>query len=139
MAPSDDAGAAVAGTVAAFLVHDGRVLVLRRSDETGAGRWAVIGGAPGEAPLDQAYAALRREAGLEAGDVALLQQGEPLHVYDPETHRTSRVHPFLFGIDDPSRLRLDRERVQRRWVWPGEIDQLDTEPATADALRRVFP
>ena len=71
--------------------------------------------------------------------MALLQQGEPLHVYDPETHRTSRVHPFLFGIDDPSRLRLDRERVQRRWVWPGEIDQLDTEPATADALRRVFP
>ena len=137
MAPSDDAGAAVAA--AAFLVHDGRVLVLRRSDETGAGRWAGIGGAPGKAPLEQAYAGLRRETGLGAGDVALLQQGEPLHVYDRDNHRVRRVYPFLFGIDDPSRLRLDRERVQRRWVWPGEIDQLDTEPGLADALRRVFP
>ncbi len=139
MVASDDTGTAEA--VIAFLMHDGRILILRRSDETGAagGRWAGISGELGQATLIQAYAALRRETGLEADNVELLQQGEPLHVYDPDNERTKRLHPFLFALTDRSRMRLDREHVQRRWVWPGEIDQLDTVPGLADALRRVYP
>ena len=127
--------------VTAFLVHDGRVLVLRRSEKVGTyrGCWAGVSGTLERAPLEQAYTEISEEVGLGRDDVELLKDGEPLHIYDRRNRRMWRVHPFLFEVTDPSRIRLDREHVQRRWVWPGEIDQLDTVPGLAEALRRVYP
>ncbi len=127
--------------VTVFLVHDGRILVLRRSDEVGTypGRWAGVSGYLESAPLDQAFTELGEELGLGRDDVELLKEGAPLHVRDEEIGRMWRVHPFLFSVKDETRLRLDWEHVQRRWVWPGEIDQLDTVPGLADALHRVYP
>ena len=127
--------------VTAFLIHDGRILVLRRSEKVGTyrGRWAGVSGYREQAPLDQVYTELSEEVGLGRDDVELLKQGGPLDVYDRENKRLWRVHPFLFEVEDPSRIRLDWEHVQRRWVWPGELDQLDTVPGLADALHCVYP
>ena len=131
----------LAEAVTAFLIHDGRVLVLRRRDQArGSGTcWASVNGDLERSPLDQAYAELRAALALERDDVELVTQGEPMHVVDDETQLLRRVHPFLFAIEDTSRIRLDRPDVQRRWVWPAEIDQLDTVPGLADALKRVLP
>ncbi len=136
----------VSEVVTAFLIHDGRILVLRRSDKVGTyrGCWAAVSGyleqAPLEqAPLDQAYTELDEETGLGRDDVELLKEGDPLLVYDRDNDRTWRVHPFLFEVKDSSRIRLDWEHVDRRWIWPGEIDGLDTVPGLGDALKRVYP
>ncbi len=131
----------VSEVVTAFLIHDGRILVLRRSDKVGTyrGRWAAVSGTIEQAPLDQAYTELDEETGLGRDDVELLKQGDPLLVFDRDNERTWRVHPFLFAVKDPSRIRLDWEHVQRRWVWPGEIDRLDTVPDLAEALLTVYP
>lgn len=127
--------------VTAFLIHDGRILVLRRSEQvsTYRGRWAGVSGYLERAPLDQAYAEIAEETGLGRDDVTLVKEGAPLHVHDTENDLLWRVHPFLFAVRDPARIRLDREHVQRRWVWPAEIEGLDTVPGLADALARVYP
>lgn len=146
-------GAAMPATdvVTVFLVHDGRILVLRRRDKVGTerDRWAGVGGyleqAPSDratrdlAPRDRAYTEIAEETGLGPNDIELVKEGDPLHVRDREADRLWRVHPFLFAVTNVAGLRLDRERVERRWVWPTEIEQLDTAPQLADALRRVYP
>ena len=127
--------------VSAFLIHDGRILVLRRSDKvsTYRGRWATVSGYLEQAPLDQAYTELDEETGLGRDDVVLLKEGDPLLIHDHDNDRTWRVHPFLFEVKDSSRIRLDWEHVDRRWIWPGELDGLDIVPGLGDALKRVYP
>lgn len=127
--------------VTAFLVHDDRILVLRRSGKVGTyrGRWAGVSGYVEHEPLEQAYIEIEEETGLGRDDVTLIRAGEPLLVHDPAEDRLWRVHPFLFSVAEPERIRLDWEHVQRRWIWPGEIEDLDTVPGLADALARVYP
>jgi len=127
--------------VTVFLLHDDRILLLRRSEEVGTyrGRWAGVSGYVERDPLDQAYVEIEEETGLGRRDVVLIRAGEPLLVHDRGNDRLWRVHPFLFTVNDPERIRLDWEHVQRRWVWPGEIEDLDTVPGLADALQRVRP
>lgn len=127
--------------VTVFLIHDGRILVLRRSDAVGTyrGLWAGVSGYLEQAPRDQAYTEVMEETGLGPDDVELLKEGKPLHVHDRETGRLWRVHPFLFAVTKVADIRLDWEHVERRWVWPAELDQLDTVPHLAEALRRVYP
>ena len=125
-------------SVTAFLIHDGRILVLRGGGAEG-GRWAGIGGPLESEPLAQAYAAIRAATGLGEVDVELVKRGEPFHVYDPESKHTRRIHPFLFAVGEGARVRLAVPRTSRRWVWPGELDALDTAPGLSDALHRVYP
>lgn len=127
--------------VTAFLLHDDRILLLRRSEKVGSyrGRWAGVSGYVERDPLEQAYVEIEEETGLGRRDLDLIRAGEPLLVHDRANDRLWRVHPFLFAVDDPERIRLDWEHVQRRWVWPGEIEDLDTVPGLAKALQRVRP
>ena len=127
--------------VTVFLIHDGRILVLRRRGKAGADgdRWAGVRGDLGHDPRGQAYGDISEETGFGPDAIELLKEGEPLYVHDDETGGLLRVHPFLVAVKDVSALQLDREHVERRWVWPAEIDDLDTVPQLADALRRVYP
>lgn len=129
--------------VTCFLEHDGRVLVLRRSERVGTyrGRWAGVSGSiePGATPLAQAYRELSEEAGLRAGDVELAAAGEPLVVVDEALQRRWIVHPFRFRLLRPERLRLDWEHTELRWIEPGELSGLDTVPMLAETWQRVAP
>ncbi len=128
--------------ITVFLIHDDRILVLRRSSDkagTYRDRWAGVRGYLKHDPRGQAYTDISEETGLGPDAIELLKEGEPLYVHDDETGGLLRVHPFLVAVKDVSALQLDREHVERRWVWPAEIDDLDTVPQLADALRRVYP
>ena len=116
----------VSEVVTAFLIHDGRILVLRRSDKVGTyrGRWAAVSGTLEQAPLDQAYTEIDEETGLGRDDVELLKEGDPLLIHDHDNDRTWQVHPFLFEVKDSSRIRLDWEHVDRRWIWPSRYENL---------------
>jgi len=131
----------VRDVVTAFLIHDGRILVLRRSDRVGTyrGLWAGVSGYLEAEPLEQAYREIAEETGLDRDAVSLVKAGAPLRVDDRESGRRWRVHPFLFAVADPAGIRLDWEHRERRWVWPNEIERLETVPALADALARVYP
>lgn len=122
--------------------HD-RVLLVRRSQRvrTYRGAWAGVSGyvEPGVTPLDQAYTELREETGLERGDVKLLRTGAPIAFDDAQLGQSWVVHPFLFAIDNPDRIRTDWEATEHHWVAPADIPTYETVPKLAEALAAVYP
>src|SRR5215831_4535602 len=87
------------------------VLLVRRSQRvrTYQGAWAGISGylEPGVTPLEQAYTELSEEAGLERTDVDLLRTGAQLTFHDAQAGQSWTVHPFLFALLSPDRVRTD--------------------------------
>lgn len=121
--------------VTAFLMHEGRVLVLRRSDAVGSfpGRWAGVSGfvEGDEAPLDRALQEIREETGISSP--RLLRVGEVVLARGAEGRVVWAVHPFLFEVDSP-RVTLDWEHVDSTWIRPEKMDDLHVVPK----LRRAF-
>ena len=127
--------------VTVFLTWGAKVLVLKRSRKVGTykGHWAGVSGYLESAdPLEQAYVEMAEELGLGKEDVSMVRMGKPLEVFDPARERAWRVHPFLFIVHKPDKIRLDWENVEMRWILPEEIVQLQTVPALKQALDRVI-
>lgn len=142
MAPSDSTGEIkFQDVVTVFLASGDKILVLRRSSKVGTyrGRWAGVSGYLETVdPLDQAFIELAEEVSLGKDDVRLIRAGEPLEVVDEAGGRAWRVHPFLFEVHDPKKIRLDWENTELRWVSPEELAGLQTVPALDQALQRVL-
>jgi 8-oxo-dGTP diphosphatase len=123
--------------VTAFLRHDGRVLLVRRSRRIGTyqGRWAGISGfLEGADPLEQALHEIREETGLSPDQVRLVCSAPPMKVTAYDLGSIRVVYPFLFEVADRGAIRLDRGRVAMQWVAPDEVGQHHTVPRLADAL-----
>jgi len=124
-------------SVIVFIRHDRRVLLLRSADADTA-PWDGLSRQRDGVPAVQAYAMIDEAFGLTRDDVGPPVQGDFLYVGHPGRENYRRLDPILFDLHDAGRLALDRGRVERRWAWPAEIDQLDTTPGLADALHRVY-
>lgn len=126
--------------VTAFLEHDGKILLVRRSQSVGTyrGRWSGVSGYLEHEPLEQALIEIREEAGLSGNDVELVKQCEPLDIVDVDENRRWRVHPFLFHVKRPDAIRLDWENLELRWIRPSEIDNYETVPSLKETLARCL-
>jgi 8-oxo-dGTP diphosphatase len=127
--------------VTVFLTHHSKILVLKRSSKVGTykGRWAGVSGyLESEDSLDQAYTEMAEEVGLSRDDVTLIRAAESLEVVDEARNRAWRVHPFLFGVDEPDKIRLDWENTEMRWIRPDELVGLQTVPALKETLEQVL-
>jgi len=127
--------------VTVFLTHRSKILVLKRSREvsTYKGHWAGVSGyLESEDPLKQAYSEMAEEVGLSKQDVTLVKAGNPLEIVDDAQNRAWRVHPFLFAVHEPDKIRLDWENIEMRWILPAEIVELHAVPALKETLARVI-
>ncbi len=127
--------------VTVFLTHRSKVLVVKRSSKVGTykGHWAGISGyLESEDPVSQAYTEMAEEVGLNREDVTLLRAGKPLEIVDESRDRAWRVHPFLFAVHQPDKMRLDWENTEMRWIRPEELVGLQTVPALKETLERVM-
>ncbi|GBD10452.1 hypothetical protein HRbin23_00094 [bacterium HR23] len=128
--------------VTAFLMHEGKILLLQRSQQvrTFPGRWAGVSGSipPGVDPLAQAYQEIWEETGIPAEGLALCGQGQPFLVRDEEG-REWLVHPFAFCVRERGAVRLDWEHTQMRWVEPEAMRTLPTLPGLWEAWERARP
>lgn len=115
----------------AFVVHEGEVLLLLRSDDapTYPGRWSAVSGVvePGESPEEAAVREVAEETGLDATVEAA---GNPLVVEGFE------VHPFRLRAQQ-RQVRLDRENQGFAWTAPDEIRERETVPGLWKAWERV--
>lgn len=119
--------------VTCFLVRDGKVLVLRRSDKVGTyrGKWAAVSGylEPGEAPLERALIEISEETGIGRERVVLRGEGPSIAV----AGTPFLVHPFLFELRS-GEVTTDWEHTDSKWVDPEKLAGLDTVPMLAGAF-----
>lgn len=127
--------------VTSFLQHQGKVLLLQRSDKvrTFQGLWAGVSGSipDGVAPLHQALQEISEETGLVGEQVELGRSGDPLLISDEEG-REWLVHSFLFYVEDISNLTLDWEHSRLAWVTPSEIDSFATVPGLKETWEQLW-
>lgn len=131
--------------VTIFLECQGKVMIVRRSEQVGSypGYWSGISGYLEGNPLDHAMVELREETGLVSQELTLIRQADPLEIMDAIKGVLWRIHPFLFAIQEPTRICLDWENVEYRWILPEELPQFQTVPsleiAMAACLGRAIP
>jgi len=127
--------------VTCFLETGGKILLLRRSRQVGSyqGKWAGVSGYVESSPGEQALIEIQEETSLDTDDIRLLKTGEPLIIDDKELGTRWIVHPFLFHVNTPEKVRIDWEHKAYRWIKPLDIDKFETVPGLKHTLQRVLP
>lgn len=127
--------------VTCFLQYQAKILLLLRSRLVGSfqGRWAGVSGYVETTADEQALVEIEEETSLCREDLKLLKRGRPLEVNDAETGVKWVVHPFLFQIKEPGKIKIDWEHEETRWIDPEDIDNYETVPMLKKALEQVYP
>lgn len=127
--------------VTVFLMYEGSVLILRRSDKvrTMKHKWAGISGyiEGNENVLERAYKEISEETGFSSKEIELVKTAEPLEVPDKELDTLWIVHPHLFKTSRMA-VKLDWEHDQYRWIEPAEITSYDTVQMLKETLQSVL-
>jgi PncC family amidohydrolase len=125
--------------VTCFLEHGGKILILRRSGKVGTYRrsWAGVSGYLETNDIDQAYTEISEETDIYKKDLKLVKKGKPLEVIDNDLNRKWIVHPFLFHVKAPDKVKIDWEHTEAKWIKPSELKKYETVPGLARALARV--
>lgn len=125
--------------VTSFLTHEGKILLLRRSGRVGTykGCWAGVSGYIETSPDEQALTEISEEVGLSREDVKLLKKGEIIIAEDTKLGVRWLIHPYLFEVKDPAKIRLDWENKELRWIDPKDIGSYETVPKLKETLEEV--
>ncbi len=125
--------------VTVFLAHQGRICLVRRSLDAGIyqGKWSGISGYLEGDPLDHFAVEGQEETTLTPYEYTLQRCGRQLAIPDEKRTCIWCIHPFLCEVHDTSRITLDRENSEHRWVSPEEIRVMETVPGLWDAYERV--
>jgi len=126
--------------VTSFLESGGKILLLHRSERVGSyrGKWAGVSGYIEKSPDEQALIEIAEETGLSGEDIELVKKGKPLEVEDAELATRWIIHPYLFHVNEPGKIRIDWEHKELKWIDPEDIDDYQTVPALKEVLGRVM-
>jgi len=125
--------------VTCFLESHRRILILRRSSKVGTyqGKWAAISGFIEKTPDEQSLIEIKEEAGLKETDLLFVRKGDPLEVTDENLQVNWVVHPYLFQVINPEKIKIDWEHLEFKWICPSEMDLYETVPKLKEALEKV--
>jgi len=110
-----------------------KILILKRSDKVGTykAQWSGVSGyiEKDEEPIDTALKEIREETGLSKNQVKFIKKSEPIKLIDVYNGKEYNwiIHPFLF-ISKYSKINIDWEHSEYRWVLPSKIEEFDTVP-----------
>lgn len=117
--------------VGAFIVHGGRILLVKRAFEPGAGKWSVPGGAIelGETAEEAVKREVKEELGIGLRDLKLLD------IYDSISRDPLGRIKYHYVIIDflarPSSLDIkpSGEILEYRWTKLDEVEEMETTPS----------
>lgn len=127
--------------VTCFLESAGEILLLRRSEQVGSyqGMWAGVSGYIESNADVQALVEIDEETGLIGErDLEFLRRGELLTIDDEKLGVRWVVHPYLFHVKDRTKVKIDWEHKEARWVDPKDIAEYQTVPMLKETLARVY-
>jgi len=124
--------------VTCFIMHGGKILLLKRSLSVGSfrGYWAGVSGFLKTNPLRQAYTEIKEETGLSENDITLVNSGRTVSAWDEGYEWI--VHPFLFELNSRKQITLDWENEEFCWVIPEKMADYKTVPMLIEALNQVL-
>ncbi|MFQ5940650.1 MAG: NUDIX domain-containing protein [Nitrososphaerales archaeon] len=127
--------------VTVFLIHEGKILILRRSRNVSTMRqkWAGISGyvEGNEEVLERAFKEIREETSLSTNEIELVKTAKSLEVLDKELDTLWIVHPHLVKTSRTA-VKLDWEHDQYRWIDPAEIANYETVPMLKETLQTLL-
>lgn len=130
--------------VTCILEQDGKILLLKRSNQVGTyrGLWGGVAGyvEEFEDPYDTAIKEIREEAGIRVDALQLIRRGDPIEFSDTYEGRRYDwvVYPFLFHVESKDLVHIDWEHEEYRWVNPSEVKKMETVPGLDDVIRQLL-
>jgi 8-oxo-dGTP pyrophosphatase MutT (NUDIX family) len=130
--------------VTCLLEHDGKILLLKRSNLVGTyrGLWGGVAGYVEELedPYVTALKEISEEAGVSLDALTLIKKGDPVEISDTYEGRRYEwiVYPFLFHVEDKGLIHIDWEHEEYRWVYPSELKKFDTVPGLDEIVTQLL-
>lgn len=125
-----------------IVVHQGRVLLLKRSDKVMAykGKWNCIGGFLDEVgPIEnKVYEELREELSVLPSLIERTTYIDPIEVVDSAINRTWLIQPALVVLKERPIITLDWEHTDYAWVAEDEIEKYDTVMGLDTFIRKAL-
>ena len=124
--------------------NEGKLLILKRSEKvrTYKGQWGVVAGyvEETEKPYQTAIKEIKEEAGLEKDDLNLVKQYGPIKFTDIQEGKSYdwEIYVFVFIIKKNSKINIDWEHIEKRWVLPSEIGEYDTVPFLKEIVYKIL-
>lgn len=134
-------GVEVKHVITVFVMHDKRVLILKRSDKVGTfqGHWAGVSGfleRHDDTVEKRALRELEKETGLTESDINMLGEGVPVRARSGGV--VWCVHPFMALLEEEREIKLDWEHTEYRWIAPYEISDYRMVPRLEKALESAL-
>ena len=135
----------MASVATSLLMNDeGKILILKRSNKvkTYKGLWGGVAGyvEENEEPYDTAIKEINEEVGLNKRDISLIEQLDPIVLTDyyEKKRYDWKIFVFLFKIRKKSKIIIDWEHSEYRWILPSEIVKFDTVPHLKDVVFKLL-
>lgn len=127
--------------VTCVLIHEGKILLLKRSDKVGThrGKWACVSGyvEKGDIITERAAREVEEETGLSNVNAKMEMEGKPVKFFDDTEKKTWTVHPFLFRSNTDA-VKIDWEHTEYRWIKPSDIVRYDTVPKLKEVVKSLI-
>jgi dienelactone hydrolase/8-oxo-dGTP pyrophosphatase MutT (NUDIX family) len=124
-----------------LLEHQGKILLLKRSQKVGTyrGLWLSVAGylERGDNVLNQARKEVKEETGIKLGRLKGYQMAKSFKFIDKKIDRIWQIHPVLIKLKRKPKIRLDWESVAYRWVKPADIHNYQVVPSLLEVIKRV--
>ncbi len=124
--------------------NDGKILILKRSNKvkTYKGLWGGVAGyvEENEEPYETAIKEIKEEVGLKKEDISLIKQLDPFVFTDfyEQIRYDWKIFVFLFRIRKKSKIKIDWEHSEYRWILPSEIAKYETVPHLKDVVSKLL-
>jgi 8-oxo-dGTP pyrophosphatase MutT (NUDIX family) len=131
--------------VTVLLINDEeKILILKRSNKvrTYKGKWGGVAGyiEEKEEPYKTAIKEIKEEVGLENEDVELLNQLDPISFTDfyEKKRYDWKIFSFLFKFKEKSKIKINWEHSEYRWIAPSQINKFDTVPYFKEIVLKLL-
>jgi hypothetical protein len=138
----DYRGARTSLVLVCFVVHDNKLMLLRRSENTAnyPGRWSAVSAYIDDATpfVEKVLSVLEQQTGLQAGKVQLFHTGIPHIIDDKELQKTWVIVPARVLLAEEFTPVLQAEEYSAyAWVGKAELASYELVPGFGVSLESV--